>query len=108
MGVTARWVYSEVSHSHTVTQSHSHTVTGVTVSITQTRARVWSPHSCPGPTMTPTTAVLLLLVASSHSRPQTVHPAPPSDRARVLTEFDPAPNCDSIFRRSLPECQQKS
>ena len=30
----------------------------------------------------------------------------PADRARVLAEFIPAPDCDSIFRRSLPECQQ--
>merc|ERR1711990_1335792 len=34
----------------------------------------------------------------------------PADRARVLSEFVPSavPNCDSVFRRSLPECQQKA
>ena len=33
----------------------------------------------------------------------------PGDRARVLAEFVPAavPDCDSIFRRSLPECQEE-
>merc|ERR1712071_337041 len=54
----------------------------------------------------PASVLLLLLVPVSQARPQTVHEVSPSDRARVLAEFIPAPDCDSIFRRSLPECQQ--
>merc|ERR1739842_217789 len=56
--------------------------------------------------------VCLQLLASSDARPQTVHQVSPADRARVLSEFVPSasavPNCDSVFRRSLPECQQKA
>merc|ERR1712071_598595 len=54
----------------------------------------------------PASVLLLLLVPVSQARPQTVHEVSPADRARVLAEFIPAPDCDSIFRRSLPECQQ--
>merc|ERR1712062_740578 len=55
--------------------------------------------------------VILQLLVPSHARPQTdVHEVGPADRARVLSEFVPSvvPNCDSVFRRSLPECQQKA
>merc|ERR1711922_108817 len=54
-------------------------------------------------------AVLLQLLVSSQGRPQTVHEVAPGDRARVLAEFVPTvPDCDSIFRRSLPECQEEA
>merc|ERR1712122_3945 len=54
--------------------------------------------------------VLLQLLVSSQGRPQTVHEVAPGDRARVLAEFVPAavPDCDSIFRRSHPECQEEA
>merc|ERR1712173_434822 len=56
--------------------------------------------------------VLLQLLVSSQGRPQSVHEVSvaPADRARVLAEFVPAavPDCDSIFRRSLPECQEEA
>merc|ERR1712080_724397 len=54
--------------------------------------------------------VLLQLLVSSQGRPQSVYEVAPADRARVLAEFVPAavPDCDSIFRRSLPECQEEA
>merc|ERR1712080_439800 len=54
--------------------------------------------------------VLLQLLVSSQGRPQSAHEVAPADRARVLAEFVPAavPDCDSIFRRSLPECQEEA
>merc|ERR1711890_159011 len=45
-----------------------------------------------------------LLASSSHARPQTVHEVVPDDReSRVFV-----PNCDSVLRRSQPECQQQA
>merc|ERR1712080_302146 len=119
--------------SHSVTQCHTvshsvtqcHTVVGVTVYITgRLELEFGRPKAAPVPpvtshqspvtshqspvtshqspvTMTPYCVLLFLLVASSHARPQAPSP-------RVLTDYVPAPDCDSIFRRSLPECQQES
>merc|ERR1712177_143332 len=111
VGLGDRWT----AHSHTVSHSVTkcHTVIGVTgVHITETGARVWNPpKAAPVPTVTMTSfsVILFFLVVSSHARPQvSSHPVPPSERARVLTDFVPAPDCDSVFRRSLPECQHQS
>merc|ERR1711962_74164 len=111
VGLGDRWTGHSHTVSHSVTQCH--TVIGVTgVHITETGARVWNrPKAAPVPTVTMTSfnVILFFLVVSSHARPQvSTHPVPPSDRARVLTDFVPAPDCDSVFRRSLPECQQQS
>merc|ERR1712218_246477 len=66
--------------------------------------KMWRDHGSVG-----LSVVLLQLLVSSQGRPQTVHEVAPGDRARVLAEFVPAavPDCDSIFRRSLPECQEE-
>merc|ERR1712107_611172 len=48
--------------------------------------------------------IVILLASSSLARPQTEHEVGPDHReSRVFV-----PNCDSIFRRSLPECQEKA
>merc|ERR1711928_96583 len=67
--------------------------------------KMWRDHGSVG-----LSVVLLQLLVSSQGRPQTVHEVAPGDRARVLAEFVPAavPDCDSIFRRSLPECQEEA
>merc|ERR1712047_169859 len=67
--------------------------------------KMWRDHGSVG-----VSVVLLQLLVSSQGRPQTVHEVAPGDRARVLAEFVPAPvpDCDSIFRRSLPECQEEA
>merc|ERR1711962_889357 len=111
VGLGDRWTRHSHTVSHSVTQCY--TVIGVTgVHITETGARVWNrPIAAPVPTVTMTSfsVILFFLVSSSHARPQvSSHPVPPSDRARVLTDFVPAPDCDSVFRRSLPECQHQS
>merc|ERR1712203_463055 len=52
--------------------------------------------------------ILQLLASSTHARPQTGHQVGSDDRASRVLVPSAVPNCDSVFRRSLPECQQKA
>merc|ERR1712105_478322 len=62
------------------------------------RVKMW----CPAHLSVALPVVLLqLLASSSHARPQTVHEVDRESRVFV-------PNCDSILRRSQPECQQQA
>merc|ERR1712080_9737 len=101
------WAHS-VTQCHTVSHSvtQCHTVVGVTVYITgRLELEFGRPKAAPVPPVT------------SHQSPVTSHQSPvarpqvsthPAPSPRVLTDYVPAPDCDSIFRRSLPECQQES
>merc|ERR1711890_199394 len=108
MGVIVRWGrrqgYWSVSHS--VTQCH--TVVGVTVYITgRLELEFGRPKAAPVPPVTSHQSPV-----TSHQSPVTSHQSPVASpqapSPRVLTDYVPAPDCDSIFRRSLPECQQES
>jgi len=46
--------------------------------------------------------LLLVLCPSTSARPQE------GSLREGRLEFAPAPNCDSVFRQSLPECQAKA